>query len=1682
MAVCLVAAMLPTAALAADPPAGLINIPSTSAWKGSVFGDIGGSPSTANFGITENSDKSVTLTSAKGPNTVAGSAKGKISSSSEGLAYYYQQVNPNDNYELSATVRVDTFTLPGDSAGNKKQSSFGIMLRSNVLENVSQGSPNAFTGEYIAVGAIDQKVQGFYKSGSPTLTQVKTGYEFNKAAVPDAGVSYALSIKKTGNVYSVKVGDETHVIDRITGDMAYVGLYVARYTAVTFSDVIFTKDTRAPLSLKVDATSMKRDYYVSDSLDLTGLKVTAVYDGNVEKELSTSDYIVTGFNNTQAEPSSITVNFNGRTASIPLTFQPLVVTGIDIQYLPAKTDYYPGEVFDPQGLTVLGQYNYGSNWVELASSQYAFSIVPETDVTVTNATYTFKPTATAGVKTITVSSTVTSSTYTKLDVTVRNAHMTDLEVRDLPLKTNYFAGDKFVQDGIAVYAKYDDHTEVKLLKSEYAISLADMSSAGTKTLQVSTGKGSATASFPITVMPQEIVGSRVTKYPRTTYAIDEDFDQTGMVVSVVYSSKLEELADTQYTVDTNALDKTVPGVYDIAIIPNNAAIPQTLLKVTIVANKTYEWKSIRFGQSTSNANNKVTVNLDGSVKLEALEGGGKVTGDHDGITFYYTELDARKNNFELSADIRVEAYAKEPQDGQESFGIMARDAIGTQGDSTVFASNIAVIGGYSGGTTLPNGTQLFVRTGVTTPDGAGSKGIQSSMLSSVKPAASNTATNYKLTLSKTNNGFTGRLNNGTSADMYVPDIMTVQDGDNMYVGFYAARLATIVVSNMELKVTSADTDTPRQVPAPQPVVPDVNFVGLTRTSVTAYTLGLMSNVNGKVTIKQGTNVIEHDAVMEAGKLVSLNSTVTANTYTNFTATFVPDDTQYLTTYNKIVKNHTVDMKTYVDNGDIYVSSTGMSSGNGTVDSPLDLDTAIDYVRAGQKIILQDGRYVRTAKIDIKKGNDGSVNAMKYLMAAPGAKPIIDFDKRSEGVVLSGNYWHVQGIDFTRSAANTKGFTVGGSNNIVESSRFYDNGDTGLQISRTDVSESDKSLWPSNNLILNCESFDNVDPSNNNADGFAAKLTSGTGNVFRGDIAHNNIDDGWDLYTKAGTGAIGAVLIEDSIAYNNGTLTNNRVGDGDKNGFKLGGEGIRVNHIIRNSLAFGNGAYGFTNNSNPGVIAENNIGFNNGRGNLYFQPYADKPSYFSLNGFVSYQKDYASKDSYPAELKSDTNFMFNGTVSANKSGLALSNANFVSLTPALPYQRDGAGKIIRGGFLQFIAHQESMNNGSGGSAAPTAFVTSDEGGVQVSIEAVNQTLNGKTVAVVTVDGSTLGKAFDALQSNASNKSKITIDVKSNEGAAKVQMDANALSAGLKNAPDTLLSMKSNAFTYDLPAKSLDLAEIAEALGTDVSHMKLTISIEKVTGPTAELISTKAKQAGLALLSDAVDFTITAEANGKTVTVNDLGKTYVSRTITLVKTVASDQLTAIMFNPDTGEMTFVPAVVTTVNGKAEVTLKRQGNSMYTVVQSSKTFEDVQRHWAKNEIELLASKLVIRGTSDTAYGPNNPITRAEFAALLVRSLGLKEEGATRFTDIPVSSWFAGTVGASAKAGLIEGFEDGSFRPNDRITREQMAVMITRAMAFAGIVNGVTETEFVPAAPATRAEAAVMLKRFLQEVQFIN
>ncbi len=115
------------------------------------------------------------------------------------------------------------------------------------------------------------------------------------------------------------------------------------------------------------------------------------------------------------------------------------------------------------------------------------------------------------------------------------------------------------------------------------------------------------------------------------------------------------------------------------------------------------------------------------------------------------------------------------------------------------------------------------------------------------------------------------------------------------------------------------------------------------------------------------------------------------------------------------------------------------------------------------------------------------------------------------MTLFSHYWGLRGFDITNSAAMQKGLQISGNHNLIEEIHAYRNGNTGIQISGS--SNDPFEAWPAHNLVKNCTSFENADPGFEDADGFAAKLTIGEGNVFDGCIAYHNADDGWDLLLK-----------------------------------------------------------------------------------------------------------------------------------------------------------------------------------------------------------------------------------------------------------------------------------------------------------------------------------------------------------------------------------------------------------------------------------------------------------------------------------------------------------------------------------------------------------------------------------------
>ncbi|MCM3700251.1 S-layer homology domain-containing protein [Paenibacillus macerans] len=189
-----------------------------------------------------------------------------------------------------------------------------------------------------------------------------------------------------------------------------------------------------------------------------------------------------------------------------------------------------------------------------------------------------------------------------------------------------------------------------------------------------------------------------------------------------------------------------------------------------------------------------------------------------------------------------------------------------------------------------------------------------------------------------------------------------------------------------------------------------------------------------------------------------------------------------------------------------------------------------------------------------------------------------------------------------------------------------------------------------------------------------------------------------------------------------------------------------------------------------------------------------------------------------------------------------------------------------------------------------------------------------------------------------------------------------------------------------------------------------------------------------------------------------------------------------------------------------------SYYTILQYSKTFVDLVGHWAENSVKSLAAKGIVKGVDENHYAPGRSITRAEYVALIMRTLeqsgkplaDQSTEGT--FTDVPASQYYTRNVADAAALGIITGY-NGKFRPNDQITREEAVVALVRAadyfnlaanggqpaFADAGSISGWAKAavdsawskgliqgdgqKFSPDRAVNRAEVAVMVKRLITD-----
>lgn len=434
-------------------------------------------------------------------------------------------------------------------------------------------------------------------------------------------------------------------------------------------------------------------------------------------------------------------------------------------------------------------------------------------------------------------------------------------------------------------------------------------------------------------------------------------------------------------------------------------------------------------------------------------------------------------------------------------------------------------------------------------------------------------------------------------------------------------------------------------------------------------------------------------------------------------------------------------------------------------------------------------------------------------------------------------------------------------------------------------------------------------------------------------------------------------------------------------------------------------------------------------------------------------------------------------------------------------------------FRFITVSDSGSSGGGGGGGgtvvtPTPVVVPgavkslvEEGVQQVSVTPLTASKDG--VTTVTVSDSDL-KA--ALAKAAAAKTAVVISVSSiADKTAELSLTAEQLKllAGAQADSTVIVNIAGSAVA--LPVSLLAASPAGQSLKLVIKQEPDAASKLIAGTPGAQVIGTP----------------VSYEASWTTATgstyLNVPTNVFIKRTFTVPGKIES-KTAGVLFEKD-GLVTPVASVFTPqADGTTIVTVSRPGFSVYAAVSKpAAAFTDIANSKSAVAIQTLADKLIIQGTSATTFAPQSNLTRAEFTALLTRALGLRTDASVTFSDVKSTDWYAKDVAAASKAGLILGIGNGKFAPTQKVTRQELAVILDRAVKLtgtelkavanpsfttysdsakvapyakdslqaltkAGIFASETGIAFNPTAPATRETAAAALYELLSKSGLIE
>lgn len=489
------------------------------------------------------------------------------------------------------------------------------------------------------------------------------------------------------------------------------------------------------------------------------------------------------------------------------------------------------------------------------------------------------------------------------------------------------------------------------------------------------------------------------------------------------------------------------------------------------------WAFSAFGQGVSsdekNAGYEGSAN-DGKVTLWNLNSKGKIVpASTDGLSFYYTAIPSNMN-FTLSATVTVDEWTL--TNGQEGFGLMAADRVGKNGDSSVFWNNsymasVTKVEYYvnadgsmaldtikQGGTTAPEGSvKATMKLGIGSQEKTGvtkanlskleandtatvnnefsskmttleSSGVTGNLIGNatkdVTGTVENPLTTFKMSIQKNNTGYfvsyTNEAGETVTKKYYDTKALEQLDEDNVYVGFFASRTAKISVTDINLTTISPENDVAKEEQPVTTVAPSYKVTSASVSNSESYKLSYVANADGHVVVTAADGTVIADEDVTAGQKYVWETTLTLGENT-FTVTMTPvegyrpSEFEVLDSYEASTFTYKVTYNKF-DGDVIYVGPDAASDGVGTKENPIDIYTAVKYVSPGQKIVLLSGTYNLESTVTVQPGIDGT-ESQPIIMAAESStdRPVFDFGKNCEGMVLAGDHWYYQGFDVTNSA-------------------------------------------------------------------------------------------------------------------------------------------------------------------------------------------------------------------------------------------------------------------------------------------------------------------------------------------------------------------------------------------------------------------------------------------------------------------------------------------------------------------------------------------------------------------------------------------------------------------------------------------------------------------------------------------